>query len=62
MSESKDLASLYEKLKSSPHWREDFKIVEVQYTGGFPVYSVEADDQDPKTILAIVKLNEMLEK
>lgn len=45
-----------ELLKKSPHWREDFRVVEsAPY-----VYYVEADTQDSETILAIAQLDEVL--
>ena len=53
--------AIYKKLKSSPHWRDDFKIEEVENVGGIKVYHVKADDQEPSTILAITLLNEALQ-
>lgn len=61
MSQIDTLDDLYKKLKSSPHWREDFKIEEVKNVAGTPVYYIKADDQEPATILAIAKLNEVLQ-
>ena len=62
MSQIDTLDDLYEKLKSSPHWREDFRIEKVKNAAGIPVYYIKADDQEPATILAIAKLNEVLQK
>lgn len=62
MSQNDTLNDLYEKLKSSPHWREDFKIEEEKNVAGIPVYYIKADDQEPATNLAIAKLNEVLQK
>ena len=60
MSNETNLDALYEKLKASPHWRDDFKIVETKDVGGINIYHIKADDQNPSTILAIAKLNEIL--
>nr|CRY95299.1 hypothetical protein [uncultured prokaryote] len=49
-----------DKVKASPHWREDFRIVESADVGGITVYYVEADTRDSATVLAIAKLNDML--
>lgn len=52
---------ILKKLKASPHWREDFRLVEVQDAGcGYTNYYIEADDQESSTALAIAKLSEML--
>lgn len=52
---------ILKKLKASPDWREDFRLVEVkQAGGGITTYYIEADDQEPGTALAIAKLNEFL--
>jgi len=61
MSNAQTLDAVYEKLKSSPHWRDDFKIEEVEEAGGIKVYRVKADDQEASTILAIARLNEVLQ-
>ncbi|WXL24238.1 hypothetical protein WG219_12940 [Ectopseudomonas mendocina] len=60
MNKSKNLDEVYEKLKLSPHWRDDFRIEETKDAGGIPVYYIKADDQEPSTILAIAQLNEVL--
>lgn len=52
---------IHQKLKSSPHWRDDFEIVETEDVGGIKVYRVSAKDQEPLTILAIAALNETLQ-
>lgn len=52
---------LLQKLKASPHWREDFRLVDSKDAGGgITAYYIEADDQEPGTVLAIAKLNEVL--
>jgi len=52
---------LLKKLKASPHWREDFRLVETVDVGkGIKVYYVEADDQEPSTVLAIAQLDKVL--
>ena len=61
MNQSDQLSAIYEKLKTSPHWRDDFRIVESENIGGIPVYRIEADDQEQPTIMAIVKLNELFQ-
>lgn len=61
MSQDQHLDAIYKKLKSSPHWRDDFKNEEVENVGGIKVYHVKADDQEPSTILAITLLNEALQ-
>lgn len=61
MNHTQNLDSLYEKLKSSPYWRDDFKVEEVEDVGGIKVYLIKADDQEPSTILAIARLNEILQ-
>lgn len=61
MSQDQDLDAIYNKLKSSPYWRADFKIEEVKNGGGIKVYYVKADDQESETILAIARLNEELQ-
>lgn len=60
MTSEKNLATECEKIKASPYWREDFQIVEVKNVGNLPVYYITANDQEPSTILAIAKLNELL--
>lgn len=60
MSQKDTLEDVYKKLKESPHWRDDFKIEEVKNIGGISAYYIKADDQEPATILAITKLNEVL--
>lgn len=54
------LASLHEKLKTSPYWRDDFKIEEMKQHDGIVVYYISANDDEPSTHLAIAKLNEIL--
>ncbi len=49
-------AEITQFLKTSPHWREDFRVVE----SAPGVFYVEADDQDASTHLAIAKLGEVL--
>ena len=62
MNHDQDLDAVYAVLKSSPHWRADFKVVAAEDVGaGKTVYRVQADDQEPSTILAIARLNEALE-
>jgi len=61
MNKPKNLNEVYEKLKSSPHWRDDFRIEETKDAGGVPVYCIKADDQEPATILAIAQLNEVFQ-
>jgi len=56
-----NLVSILHKLKSSPHWRDDFEVVEIEDIGGVKVYRVKAKDQEPSTILAIAALNEVLQ-
>lgn len=56
------LDSLYEKLKASPHWRDDFKIEKEEKHGEINVYYISAKDQEPATIAAIAALNEILKK
>jgi hypothetical protein len=51
---------LWEKIKASEHWREDFEIIEVEDVGGIKVYRVKANDQEASTMLAIARLNEVL--
>lgn len=52
---------ILKKLKASPHWREDFRLVEAKDAGGgITAYYIEADDQESSTVLAIAKLNEVL--
>ena len=51
---------LLEKLKKSEYWRDDFKISSKKDVKGLLVYYIEAKDSEPSTLLAIVKLNEVL--
>ncbi|NHQ85700.1 hypothetical protein HA050_06145 [Iodobacter sp. HSC-16F04] len=61
MNQKSNLEDAYKKLKESPHWRDDFKIEEVTNAGSIPVYRIKADDQEPATVLAIIKLNEVFQ-
>lgn len=57
------MKDIIQKLKASPHWRDDFRLVKTEDVGkGFTVYHVEADDQKPETMLAIAQLNEVLQR
>ena len=54
---------ILEKLKASPYWREDFRLVEREHAGkGQPVYRIEASDNDTETVLLIIKLDHILKK
>lgn len=59
-SEHDSFEAIEKKVKSSPHWRNDFELIEERKEGTFTVYRVQANDQEPSTILAIAKLNGML--
>tara|TARA_R110000851_G_scaffold333531_1_gene514914 strand:+ start:85647 stop:85838 length:192 start_codon:yes stop_codon:yes gene_type:complete len=61
-SEQDSFEAIEEKVKSSPYWRNDFKLIEEKKEGTITVYRVQANDQEPSTILAIAKLNEILKR
>lgn len=54
------IEEIADKVKTSPYWRDDFRITEAKHVGGIVVYYVESDRQDSETVLAITRLNEML--
>lgn len=54
------IKEITDKAKASPYWRDDFRITEAKDVSGITVCYVEADETDSETVLAIVKLNEML--
>ncbi len=62
MNTDTNLDEMYKKLKSSPHWRDDFRIEEMEDTAGMTIYYIKADDTDPSTVLAIAQLNEVLQR
>ncbi|MFI8979555.1 hypothetical protein [Ectopseudomonas khazarica] len=62
MEDDKDLGGVYQRLKSSPYWREDFRIEEAKDVNGMVVYFIKADDSEPATVLAIAQLNEVLQR
>jgi hypothetical protein len=50
------------KIKSSEHWSDEFKIGGIEYPNGFPLIKVIPPDNDPKSVIAIAKLNDSLNK
>lgn len=57
-----NIDEMYKKIQSSPYWRDDFEIEQIDNASGKTVVKVKGPDQEPSTILAIAKLNEVLQQ
>ena len=62
MHADQNIETVYKKLKSSPYWRDDFTVEEIEDIKGIKVYRIKTNDQDPSTILAILNLNKVLQE